>query len=183
MRVDVRQFRDVEASEMDEWQRLWRRVHPPDEIRLGADLRWADLEPTDYFIRLWDDDDLRACAWVTRRTIAVAGQHTVAAGVRGVMTDPAYRRRGFGRLVMERAHEVMRACPDCEFGLLFSSVMAVPFYEVLGWRTVRGPVRCEQPEGAIDYTRRLPTAPVMVLMKDPASQPPSGPIDVGGLPW
>jgi GNAT superfamily N-acetyltransferase len=157
------------------------RLHPdPEECLAGL---IDKLEPTDYLIRLLHGGDLRACAWVTRRTISVAGRETRAAGIRGVMTDPEYRRRGYGRVVMERAHELMRSFADCEFGLLLSSVMAVPFYEAIGWRTVAGPVTCEQPEGHIDYTRRLPAAPVMALMRDPARPPPSGPIDVRGLPW
>jgi GNAT superfamily N-acetyltransferase len=183
MRLDVRHFRDVEATDMDEWRGLQQRVNSADEVSLGAGLRWAKLEPADYLIRLWDDCDLRACAWVTLRAIRVDGRETHAVGVRGVMTDPSYRRRGFGRLVMERAQELIRSRSDCEFGLLFSSVMAIPFYEALGWRTVPGPVRCHQPGGDIEYTEHLPEAPVMAYMRDQATAPPAGTIDVAGLPW
>ena len=166
---------------MDEWRRLRLRARSADE--LGSDLRWAEAQASDLLIRLWADGDLRACAWVTRRTIAVGGRETRVAGVRGVMTDPAYRRRGYGRAVMERAHELIRSFPDCEFGLLFSSVMAVPFYEALGWRRVAGPVMCDQPDGPLDYTGRFPQAPIMALMRDRASPPPQGAIDALGLPW
>ena len=54
----------------------------------------------------------------------------------------------------------MRSFADCEFAVLFSSVMAVPFYEDLGWRAIRGPVTCDQPGGSIDYTETLATGPV-----------------------
>ena len=84
---------------------------------------------------------------------------------------------------MGRAHELMRSFADCEFAVLFSSVMAAPFYEELGWRAIRGPVTCDQPSGPIDYTETLPTAPVMVLALRPTAELPDGPIDVRGLPW
>jgi GNAT superfamily N-acetyltransferase len=184
MSIDVRPYRELEPNEIEEWERLVKKAQPPDEARLGSDVRWADLNPeTDYLIRLWVEDELRACVWVTQRTIRIAGRETLVAGIRGVVTDPDQRRRGYGRGVMGRAHELMRSFADCEFAVLFSSVMAVPFYEDLGWRTIRGPVTCDQPGGAIDYTETLPTAPVMVLALRPSADFPSGPVDVRGLPW
>jgi len=184
MLIDVRPYRDVQPHEIEEWEQLAERARSPGEVRLGSDLSWADLSPeTDYLIRLWDQDGLRSCAWVTQRTISVSGRERRVAGVRGVLTDPAHRRRGHGHAVMERAHELMRSFPDCDFALLFSSVMAVPFYESLGWRAIPGPVMCDQPGGPINYTAALPTAPVMVLALRPSVALPDGPIDVQGLPW
>lgn len=183
MSLDVRPYRDLRPEEIEEWKQLANKAHSPGEVRLGSDLRWADLNPeTDYLVRL-REDALRACAWVTQRTISAAGRESPVAGVRGVVTDPDHRRRGHGRAVMERAHELMRSFPDCEFALLFSSVMAVPFYEDLGWRALRGPIVCDQPGGPINYTETLPTAPVMVLDLRPSAHLPHGRIDVRGLPW
>jgi GNAT superfamily N-acetyltransferase len=184
MAVDVRPYRELQADELEEWERLVAKAHPPGEVQLGSDLRWADLEAeTDHLIRFRENDELRACAWVTKRTVDIAGEETCVAGIRGVVTDPDYRRRGYGRAVMERAHELMRSATDCDVALLFSSVMAVPFYESLGWRPVRGSVTCDQPGGRIDYTETLPTAPVMALALRGAGDLPSGPLDVRGFPW
>jgi GNAT superfamily N-acetyltransferase len=184
MSIDVTRYRDLQPNEIEEWEGLVKKAHPPGETRLGSDLRWADLDPdTDYLIRLWDEEELCACAWVTQRTVSTSGGAARVAGIRGVVTDPDQRRRGYGRVVMERAQDVMRSFADCDFALLFSSVMAVPFYESLGWRAIRGPVTCDQPGGRIDYTRTLPTAPVMVLALRPSADLPAGPIDVHGLPW
>jgi aminoglycoside 2'-N-acetyltransferase I len=183
MRIAVMPYRDVRTHDLEEWERLVEKAHPPGAERLGSELRWADLDPdTDFLIRLWDDDELRACAWVTQRTVIASGADVAVAGIRGVVTDPGHRRRGYGRAVMEGAHELMRSLPR-DFALLFSSVMAVPFYESLGWRPLRGPVTCEQPGGRIDYTTTLPTAPVMVLELREGAVFPAGPIDVPGLPW
>src|SRR5207248_4809680 len=111
------------------------------------------------------------------------GQEIRVAGIRGVVTDSDHRRRGYGRAVMERAQELMRSFPDCDFALLFSSVMAVPFYEYLGWRPLPCRVTCDQPGGRIDYTEALPTAPVMVLALHELAELPPGAVHVLGLPW
>jgi GNAT superfamily N-acetyltransferase len=183
MAVDVRPYRELQRDEIEEWERLARKANPPGEVRLGSDLRWADLDAeTDHLVRFQNDGELRACAWVTRRTVMISDQEIRVAGIRGVVTDPDHRRRGHGRAVMERAHELMRSFADCDFAVLFSSVMSVPFYESLGWRALDRSVTCEQPSGRIDYTQALPTAPVMALALRPAVLP-IGRIDVLGLPW
>jgi GNAT superfamily N-acetyltransferase len=184
MPIDVRPYRDLQPRELDDWKRLVEKAHPAGTARLGSDLHWADLDPhTDYLIRLCDEGALLACAWVTQRTVDVSGTGTRVAGVRGVVTDPDQRRQGCGRAVMERAQELMHSFPDCEFALLFSSVMAVPFYEELGWCAIPGPVTCDQPSGRIDYTATLPAAPVMVLGIRPGWVLPAGSVDVRGFPW
>jgi GNAT superfamily N-acetyltransferase len=184
MRVDVRPYHDLAPRELDEWKRLVKRAHPPGEVRLGSDLRWAELDTaTDSLIRLRDEDELRAIAWVTQRIVVASGRETPVAGVRGVVTDPDQRRRGYGRAVMERAHDLMRSFTNVEWALLFSSVMAVPFYESLGWRAITWPVTCDQPGGRIDYTQVIPSALVMVLGLRRSAEFPAGPVDVRGLPW
>jgi GNAT superfamily N-acetyltransferase len=183
--VEVKPYRDLRPDEIEEWSRLARRARTPGGERLGSDLRWAELDAeTDVLVRLREDEVLRACAWVTKKVVLISGRETSVAGIRGVVTDPDRRRRGYGRQVMNKAHELMRAFPECGLALLFSSVMAVPFYESLGWREVDGPVTCEQPGGRIDYTEKLPsTAPVMALALRGPRDLPSGRIDVQGRPW
>jgi GNAT superfamily N-acetyltransferase len=184
--VDVRPYADLTPSEIEEWKRLNRKAHPPEEVRLGSDLRWADLdEANDYLIRLHDDDEeLRSCAWVTKKYVTVSDRRRRVAGIRGVVTDPDCRRRGYGRAVMACAHELMETFSDCDFAVLFSSVMAVPFYESLGWQPLRGTVTCEQPGGRINYTETLPpTAPVMALALRDDVELPSGDVSVPSFPW
>jgi len=182
--VDVKRYRDVAGVEMEEVDRLARTVHPPGKPRPGSELRCAALDAeTDFLIRLRDEEALRACAWVTTQLVSICGEELRVAGIRGVMTDPDRRRRGYGRAVMERAQALMRSQTDCEIALLFSSVMAVPFYESLGWQAIPGPVTCEQPEGRIDYTETLPTAPVMAFALRTSAELPAGSVRLRGLPW
>jgi GNAT superfamily N-acetyltransferase len=184
VRVDARLYREVDPEARREWERLVVKVHPPGEFRLGSELCWAEVNPdTDYLIRLWDDGELRASGWATKQALRAGVREVVVAGIRGVLTDPDRRRRGYGRIVMEKAHEVMQSFEDCELAFLFSSVMAVPFYEALGWRAIPGPVTCEQPGGTINYTQALPTAPVMALKLRPSARLPPGAVDTWGLPW
>ncbi|MGN6791222.1 MAG: GNAT family N-acetyltransferase [Streptosporangiaceae bacterium] len=184
MAVHVTPYRELASDEMHEWEHLVSKAHPAGETRLGSDLRWADLEAeTDCLLRCRADGELVACAWVTKRIVRIAEDDLPVAGIRGVFTHPDQRRRGYGRAVMERAQELMLSFPDCHLAVLFSSVMAVPFYESLGWRAIPGPVTVDQPGGRIDYTAALPGAPVMVLpLTQPASVPPST-VYVRGLPW
>ena len=64
--------RDYAEGSVGRLQGLAEKAHPAGETRLGSDLRWARLvTETDYLIRLWDEDELRACAWVTRRTVSI----------------------------------------------------------------------------------------------------------------
>ena len=182
--VEVKLYRELDPEEIEEWKRLATKAHPPGEVRLASDLSWAELDPgTDYLLRAREGSDLRACAWVTKRTVTISDREIRVAGIRGVVTDPDHRRRGFGRAVMERAHELMCSFEDCDIALLFSSVMAVPFYESLGWRAIRRAVTCEQPAGRIDYTAALPAAPVMAFALRPSARLPAGDVHVHGLPW
>ena len=52
MTVDVKGYGDLWPDEIEEWKRLVEKAHPPGEVRLGAGLRWADLDAeTDHLIR------------------------------------------------------------------------------------------------------------------------------------
>lgn len=102
------------------------------------------------------DGRLVSYVWIMQRSILINGSPVRAAGIRGLMTHPARRRRGFGRTAMLRATEFIWQELQPDLALLFSSVMAVPFYRGLGWEAIYGPVLCEQPDGSISYTEVIP---------------------------
>ena len=181
MKIDVRPVADLSAEEQRELNELEVRCFgPPEqhELRLVP----SPAHDTKYVVRVWEGDLLVSCLWINERTILVDGRRTNVAGIRGVRTDPEYRRRGLAGAAMQRTADFIWKEIRPELALLLSSEMAVPFYQSLGWRTVRGPVLCQQPGGSINVTEALPNNPAMVLVPV-GGQVPRGSIDLCGLPW
>jgi GNAT superfamily N-acetyltransferase len=105
---------------------------------------------------------------------------TRAGTIRGVQTDPAYRRRGFARALMLLAHDYI--WQQADMGILLSSEMALPFYRGLAWEIFRGTVLCDQPDGRIRYTDVIPEGAPMLLLRNGATAP-TREIDLRGLPF
>jgi hypothetical protein len=107
MDVDLRLWRELSAQERRDYSDLQVAVHGPPEVRRQRpNLRftWAPLEPdATWLIHVRDEGQLVSALTLIQRTILVDGHPTRAAGVRGVMTHPKARRRGFGRAGMQRA--------------------------------------------------------------------------------
>ena len=183
MKIDLRRTDDLSARERRELDELEVRCFgPPEQHQQALRLIPAPAADTKYVVRVWESDRLVSCLWITERTILVDGRNTCTAGIRGVRTDPACRRRGYGRAAMERATDFIRRELRPELALLISSQMAVPFYRTLGWETIEGPVLCEQPDGTINLTEAFPENPAMVVL--PAGgQLPRGTVDLCGYPW
>jgi GNAT superfamily N-acetyltransferase len=158
-----------------------RCVGPPEQ-RPRHPLTFAPNEDARYLTRVWEDGLLVSCHWINERAILVQEQPARIAGIRGVMTDPAHRRRGFGAAAMRCSAEYIRRELQPDFGMLLSSVMAVPFYLSLGWQIVEGPVWIDQPNGKLDRSVVAPDRPTMVLLPEGATLP-HGPIDLCGLPF
>ena len=182
MQVDLRPTAELSDDNHRELRELDERVHGPRETRPQS-LKWAGIEDTLCAVRVREPAGrLVSVVYVNAREILVNGNRTSAGGIRGVKTDPAYRRQGYGRAAMQRAMGYIWQELQPEMGLLLSSQMAVPFYTSLGWQVFDGPVLCEQPGGVIDYTAYNPGHPPMVLV--PGGAPlPTGTIDLCGLPW
>lgn len=154
---------------------------PPDQ-RSPHPLVIAPDDDLRYLVRGWEDGLLVSCHWLTERTILVQEQPARIAGIRGVATDPAHRRRGFGAAAMRCSADFIWQELRPDFAMLLSSVMAVPFYQSLGWQIVEGPVWFDQPGGKLDLGVVLPDRPAMVLLPEGARLP-HGPFDLCGLPF
>jgi aminoglycoside 2'-N-acetyltransferase I len=106
------------------------------------------------------------------------GDETVAVqGVGGVVTRPEAQGRGYARLALRRAVELMRAEPGAEFGMLYCRDELVPFYASLGWQLVEDESEFWQPAGRVVSPFR-----VMVLQLGTRAWP-KGRVIVEGLPW
>src|SRR5690242_6469283 len=102
MKIDLRPVAALSAEEQRELNELEVRCFGlPEQYELR--LVPAPADDTKYVVRVWEGDVLVSCLWITERTILVDGRRTDVVGIRGVRTDPAYRRRGFADAAMRRA--------------------------------------------------------------------------------
>ena len=159
------------------------RCFGPPEQRPPHPLTIAPDEDTRYIVGVREDGLLVSGLWITEREILVDGRPTQMAGIRGVRTDPAFRRRGYAAAGMRSAQDFIWRELTPDLAMLHSSVMAVPFYESLGWRAVDGPVYCDQPSGKLNVSEKLPKNPIMVLLPPGRHDLPRGPVDLCGLPF
>src|SRR5581483_1314642 len=175
MKIDIRPVAALSTEDKQELDDLEMRCFgPPEqhELRLVP----APADDTKYVVRVWTGDLLVSCLWITERTILVEGRPTYVVGIRGVRTDPEYRRRGFAGAAMRHAADFIWKEMRPELALLLSSEMAVQFYRSLGWQMVTGPVFCQQPDRRINVTEALPNNPAMILVPE-GRQLPQGSID------
>jgi GNAT superfamily N-acetyltransferase len=172
----------LSPDERREVSDLFTRCVGPPESRTPHPLAIAPDEDTKYIVRVWEDGLLVSNLWITERTILVDGQSTQIAAIRGVRTDPAYRRCGLASAAMRAAIDFIWSDLRPDLAMLLSSEMAVPFYQSLGWRIISGPVYFDQPTGKQDLCEVLPERPAMVLLPE-GRDLPRGAVDLCGLPF
>ena len=185
MEVDLRLWGELKQDELEEYEALLESVAPEDERdrEIAGRLVWAPVDPvTTWVVRVRHEGRLVSCVALILRDVLAGNKQLRAAGIRGLRTHPEHRRRGFATAAMERATEFFLQELRPDFAILLSSVMAVPFYERLGWRSIDGPVFCEQPNGQVRYSEVLPEAPVMVFLPH-GTDAPTGTIDLQGFPF
>ena len=61
------------------------------------------------------------------------GEHYKVYGLGAMMTYPAYRRQGYGRLIVESATQYMRQDKDADFALLQTAPSLEKLYQEHGW--------------------------------------------------
>ena len=173
---------NLTPDERGEIRDLRLRCFGPPEQRTPHQLVYSPDDDIRYLVRVWEDGLLVSCHWLTERTILVEEQPAWIAGIRGVATDPAHRRRGFGAAAMRHSAAFIWRELRPDLAMLLSSEMAVPFYQRLGWQIAAGPTYYDQPGGKECLNETLPERPTMVLLPEGGCLPP-GPIDLCGLPF
>jgi predicted acetyltransferase len=114
---------------------------------------------------------------IQRRAVTWNGRKMRAGGIGGVLTREDFRRRGYASMALNAAIQTLKDEGSTDFGLLFCEPHHVPFYTGRGWKPFDGEIYCEQPQGRVRFEA---TAPYVYHLK---RAPPTGVIDLCGLPW
>ena len=76
---------------------------------------------------------LYSSATVVRRRINHAGVDYMCYGLSSVLTYPYFRKRGYGRRVVDSATELIKAAPDADIAWLQTGPDLEAFYGPFGW--------------------------------------------------
>jgi GNAT superfamily N-acetyltransferase len=142
----------------------------------GADdlnLRWR---PKDVHFLMEVDGDTVSHVGVLKHEVSVAGELVTVGGLGGVVTIPAFQRKGYARELMLHAAGFLREW-RVEAGLLFCLRRRVPYYESQGWQVLKHPVNIAQP--ACEMVSPLE---VMVLLLGKSIWP-DGEVKLNSFPW
>jgi len=108
-----------------EWPSVFNR-----EDRLGKPLHDPNKHPL--MVMLVDQDMMLSCLAVPSTLIHLAGETYKASGLSAVLTNAAYRGRGYGRRLVTAARELI-AGSDADIGVFTCDPPLVPFYVGCGW--------------------------------------------------
>lgn len=142
----------------------------------GADnlnLRWR---PKDVHFLMKVDGETVSHVGVLKHEVSVGGQPVTVGGLGGVVTIPAFQRKGYARRLMLQAAGFLEKW-DVDAGLLFCLQRRVPYYESQGWQVIERPVMIIQPAGEI-----VSPLEVMVLPFGKSSWPDVE-VHLKSFPW
>jgi GNAT superfamily N-acetyltransferase len=94
-----------------------------------------------------------------------------------VLTREDSRGKGYATIALNAAMQTLKDEGATDFGLLFCEPHNAAFYVARGWKPFDGEIWCEQPTGRV---RVEAMAPYVYHLR---RAPPTGIIDLGGLPW
>ncbi len=174
----VRSLSDVEREEASGFTRhvlgaTDGRVRP---FALLADTyRWA--RPT-WSVLVKADGHVVSHAGILLRMVRVGDQPVMVAGVGDVMTQPAYRRRGYASAAVAKATSFAATMLAVPFALRLCPAGTRPPSNPLAWQIVDDGIFCEQAGQMVPLAGET----LMVLALG-AQDWPTGWVDLGGEPW
>lgn len=177
MRVTLRHSAELTAAEQAAIRTLSAAVYPPEMAAAwaGRAIEWA---PWEWSAVCWDENGhALAHAGALFRDGLADGKSVRIGGIGGVMTHPLERRRGFAKLVVDRALELL-AEQQADFALLVCLPDVIPVYERLGWKMHPGDLLVRQHGQRVKFTFN-----VTMTYAISNSAPPRGTIDLLGPPW
>lgn len=135
-----------------------------DETQLASAVRYVSVpdrqlvDDGTYFV-IEEEGRVVACGGWSARTKLFSGPSsqdatqgfldpaTDAARIRAMFVDPAYARRGFGRLILQASEEDAARAGFTRYELM-ATLPGVPLYEACGYRAVKE-VAVELPDGVV----------------------------------
>ncbi len=115
---------------------------------------------------------------ILKREITVDGHKMTVGGIGGVATHPDWQRRGFARLLLEKADDHLRQNnSEFQFGMLFCEKKMVDYYGKSGWVKIDNPLFIEWKN-----ERKLSDETCMILHLS-EKEWPKGEVDTLGPPW
>ena len=146
-----------------------------DDIFGASDLN-LHWRPKDLHFLLKVSGETVSHVGVLTHEVSVAGKPIMVGGVGGVVTPPAWQKRGFARALMQHAARFLETA-QVDAGFLLCLRRRVPFYESQGWRLLKYPVLIQQPSGEM-----LAPLAAMVLPIGERSWP-EGEVTLNSFPW
>ena len=141
MRLVVRDVAEMAEAEEAALRALWERTWPPDPGAIPDPA--AGQTPFACVLLFAGEGEGGALVGgceLLDRTILVAGEPQLVAGLGGVAVAEEHRGRGHGTRIVAAAIEAARGC-GYEFIVLFSARRHLDFYGRFGWRLLEGPCR------------------------------------------
>jgi aminoglycoside 2'-N-acetyltransferase I len=156
---------------------LFNAIWPPEVV---ATLPWANIATAHAELRVLVQDEtagLVCHVGIHRRQATWNGRAVRIGGIGGVLTHPAFRRRGLASVALNAAIQTLKDERATDFALLFCEPHNEAFYRGRGWKAFSGEIFAEQPGGRIRFEVLTPL--VFYLKRAPHE----GVIDLCGLPW
>lgn len=124
-----------------------------------------ELHP--HYCTIVDGPALLSSATAVWQMIEHAGQQYKTYGLSGVLTYPAFRKKGYGNRVVEAATGVIRADPAADIAVLWTGADLDGFYDRWGWEH---PSSIVLHVGARDTPRKSDGHLMMLFLSERARQ-------------
>lgn len=119
--------------QMEAFSRIVWGENPED----GHDLD-TDLNISSHHFVIAQGKRLIAYASVSYVELELQGIRYLCGGLGGVMTFPAFRKRGYGGRVVQAATMAVQQNPAADIGLLWTASQNEAFYNRYGWQSLPG---------------------------------------------
>jgi predicted N-acetyltransferase YhbS len=169
MKIEIKADEALTPDERAQIYDISVAAFPPDDIE------WSDHD--DWHVLVWEGTEIVTHVEIVERTAMVGGRAVRLGGIGGVVTRPAWRKKGLAETAMQAARDFLHDPLGVAFGLLVCGEELIPYYSRLGWQLLGIPMWIEQSRGRISFP-----GPIMVL---PVCEQdwPEGEIDLKGKPW